>query len=194
MTATCPACGRRQRDGLLCDPCTRTLRRDLHDAPQLATELDITLAKQARTQPPATAGLALERTAYSTAASNAATRLIDTLTAWSTGIGQPAWYITTAAQNLLDAIDDLRAHADADKLHREITGAADRARRTIDTPPLRSVVPVGPCPDCDGDVNAYLPSDDSPAYMTCQTNPTHRWDSTQWYRVGRRMLRKRGAA
>jgi hypothetical protein len=191
-TGRCPACGRGQAQGLLCHADTTQIERDLTDVPQLLDQLHATLARQGRTETPATGGLAHERAGYHAGASDALTTLTRTLTAWSTGLGHPAWYATTAARNLRAHIDDIRAHPDADKLHREITTTTAEARRAIDQRANRTIIPVGPCPDCDGHVHAYIPTEDErPARMECDTNPTaHRWDTTQWLKAGRRILAK----
>jgi hypothetical protein len=160
---SCPACHRAHAHGLLCHHCTTTLENDLRDVPHVVRELDTTLAKQGRNGPE-TGGLAHERTGYHTGASTAATRL-------------------------RDHINDLRAHPDADKLHAEVTHAVSEARRATDQPANRAVINVGPCPDCDGHVYAFIPTEDArPARMECRANPDHRWDATQWIRAGRRIL------
>ena len=189
----CPVCGCRQRDGLLCRACTRELDRDLAAVPGLLAELDTTLAKLARTAPPGPGGLALERTGYHAGASTAKSRLTTVLTAWAAGTGHRTWYATTAAAALRADLPALRAHPQADKLHREITGAVDHARRVIGGDHA-AVIDVGPCPDCDARVTAHIPADDHcAAWMECGGTPAHRWDTHQWYRAGRRILAKRGA-
>jgi hypothetical protein len=192
MIATCPACPRRQLDGLLCAQCTARLERDLRDVPTLVQDLQLTLARQGRTTPTTPGGLAHERTGYHAGASDALATLERTLTAWSTGIGRPAWYSTTAAHQLLNNLDTLRSHADADKAHREITAAVSDARHVIDQNANRTIIEVGPCPDCPSTVYAYIPTEDTrPARMECRDNPTHRWDTTQWSRAGRRILERK---
>jgi hypothetical protein len=168
-----------------------SLDRDLRDVPQLVQELQTTLARQGRTSPTHHGGLAHERSGYHAGASDALASLERTLTAWSEALGRPAWYSTTAAAALLADLEDLRTHADADKAHTEITSAITEARRTIDTAANRTIIEVGPCPQegCTSTVYAYIPTEDTrPARMECRQNPTHRWDTTQWLRTGKRIL------
>jgi hypothetical protein len=61
----------------------------------------------------------------------------------------------------------------------------------IDTAANRTIIEVGPCPQdgCTSMVYAYIPTEDArPARMECRQNPTHRWDTTQWLRTGKRIL------
>lgn len=91
-------------------------------------------------------------------------------------------------------VDWLRAHDAARAAHREITTAVARATRAIDLPANRARFEVGPCPEiedhgyCDGIVWAYIatrPEDESA--LRCWTCGA-RWNTTQWLRVGRRIL------
>jgi len=191
VTKTCPACPRAQTHAWLCAHCTQQIDRDLRDVPVLVQELQLTLARQGRTSPVHHSGLAHERSGYHAGASDALAGLERTLTAWSTALGTPAWYSTTAAAALLADLETLRTHPDADKAHTEITAAITNARRTIDTAANRTIIEVGPCPepDCTSMVYAYIPTEDTrPARMECRTNPTHRWEPMQWLRAGRRIL------
>jgi hypothetical protein len=81
MTATCPACPRRQLNGLLCPTCVGRLDRDLRDVPTLVEDLQLTLARQGRTTTATPGGLAHERTGYHAGASDALATLERTLTA-----------------------------------------------------------------------------------------------------------------
>lgn len=77
-----------------------------------------------------------------------------------------------AIGNLLDAITDIRT--------------------VLDAPRNRSSFPLGPCPvtDCDGEVCAHIPRDPNEmAHADCTVDPLHRWDSTQFLRLGKRMLK-----
>jgi hypothetical protein len=191
MPTTCPACPRQQVDGLLCHHCCLLLERDLRAVPALVEDLQLTLARQGRTTTATPGGLAHERTGYHQGASDALAALERTLTAWSAGIGRPAWYSTTAAHQLLNNLDALRSHRDADKAHAEITRAISDARRVIDQSANRTIIPVGPCPEanCSSTVYAYIPTEDTrPARMECRDNPSHRWEPHQWLRAGKRIL------
>lgn len=100
--------------------------------------------------------------------------------------------IGTLATWIADNLADLRQHPAANEAHDDITAAITNARRTIDTPPNRTTIPVGPCPepDCQGTVRAYIPHD-TPAHMTCNGEQRHRWEPHQWHRAGQRILRAR---
>ena len=216
----CPSCGAHEVDGLLCDrviinhrdvSCTAQLEADLADIPNLLADLDTTLGRQGKTGPTLDkiSGKGETALAFSNEASAATKHLRTVLIAWARGTGMPwAAYATTAAAHLLEHINDLRSHADVDKLFREVTEACRDARATIDIPANRTTFPVGPCPEsdpetgsyCPGTVVAFIPAEDSrPGHMRCKVNPDHHWSSVQWYRTGRRILDriaqlKRGAA
>jgi hypothetical protein len=203
VTGACPVCNRPHAHSLMCHHCTGTLERELHDVPAVTAELDTTLAKQSRLGPTG-GGLAHERIGYHEGASLAADYLTNTLTTWARDLGHNVACIgehaaVTAAAYLAHHIDDIRAHPAADELHDQLVDAVHQARREADAPANKTIIDVGPCPDCNGHVRAYIPTDDRPARMECDTDPAHRWDTTQWLRAGRRILdrihqRKQGAA
>lgn len=209
MTAACPVCGAQQVDALLCDrvisnhrdiSCTAKLEADLDGIPQLLADLDTTLGRQGQTGPTLDkiTGKGETALAYSNEASKATTALRATLIAWARGTGMPwAEYATTSAEHLLEHLNDLRAHADVDKLFREVADVCQAARIAIDIPANRTTFPVGPCPEndpvtdayCPGTVVAFIPTEDNrPGHMRCKHNPDHQWTSVQWYRTGRKIL------
>jgi hypothetical protein len=103
--------------------------------------------------------------------------------------------VPAAARWLWRRVDWLRAHPDAKEAHRQITTAVARAERVIDLPANRARFEVGPCPEivedcghCTGVVWAYIatrPEDES--VLRCWDCGA-RWNTTQWLRVGRRIL------
>src|SRR5215211_362651 len=107
---------------------------------------------------------------------------------------QPAYCLgagraETAAAYLLTHLHRHRRDATT---HTAITHTVTRARHAIDVPAGRAIT-VGPCPknDCTGTIRAWLPTDDNrPANLGCDTNPQHTWDSSQWYRLGQRLLNR----
>lgn len=194
----CPSCGCHQPNGLLCHNDTLKIEQALRSVPELVEELAITLSRQTKMNNGGKAGKgsAHEKQPIHLGASDAAQALSHTLIAWSVGIGQPAWYATTAAARLLENVDAMRAHADADKLVAEITKVVNDARHHIDRAANRTVIPVGPCPEtdhlgreCPGQVSAFIPTEDErPGRMQCNADAEHKWSSIQWLRAGKRIL------
>lgn len=76
----------------------------------------------------------------------------------------------------------------------ELTELVDTGRR-LNQPSNISKVKVGSCPATDGErrcagkLIGYMRPTDSilPSAVTCDTNPDHTWDSTQWTKLGRTM-------
>lgn len=199
---TCPVCGAKSRDGLMCAACWRQLERDLRAVPDLLADLNIAESRQARLTPPTPGGLASERTPVGWGAADAAAALTNNLTTWARDISRqddlgPAGYLpnipTVAARYLLDHGDPIRAHPAAAELWADITGHTHRARAAIDRQDRH--IDIGDCPDCGGTLRASLPADDQrPAGVTCRTNPAHTWTPDQWLRLGRRLLHAKGPA
>lgn len=90
---------------------------------------------------------------------------------------------------------------DAGEHLRQLDSAVYRARQATDRPQVRTRFPVGPCPrvrppeepepgQCRGEVWAIVPDDENdPAWLRCLTCSA-RWDTTQWRRVARQILRR----
>jgi hypothetical protein len=197
--STCPACAGKSTDGGLCTPCTRGLRRDLRSVPGLVRDLDVAVSRQARLQPPATGGLASERTPIEWNAAAALARLGSCLTTWARDIGaEPASApklppVVTAAHLLLAQETALRGHPAAAELADDIRRSVDGARRAIDKPDRHIDVGSCPEPDCGGTLRAHLPAaDDRPTTINCLGNPAHTWTPDQWLRLGRRILHAKG--
>lgn len=211
MTVTCQ-CGRPVDGATLCNTCTAALVADLQDVPDLAAELDVTLARQARFGERNGGRSADKPLPYDVRASEAGWVLRNTLTGWARviieemaipGPGRPipapngangyprqGADIPTAqiATWLAGHVSALRTHPAAGEAAEEIHGAVDQARRAVDAPANRARIPIGPCPedDCPGSIVAYIPHQaDRPARMDCGQG--HTWDTIHWRSVARRI-------
>ena len=203
----CPACPRRQEDGLLCHHCCTVLEYELGDPVQgvaaMVAELETTLARQGKGELTGKGGLAHERNGFHSGASIAMGALNNTLTTWARDLTSDEWrpdeheHPTVAcAELLLGKIDDIRRHPDVAALHDEITSSVQQARSAIDRAANRTIIPVGPCPEededsvpCPGEVFAFIPTEDErPSRMECKANPVHKWTTVQWMRTGKRIL------
>jgi hypothetical protein len=189
---TCPVCGAKSRDGLMCAACWRQLARDLRAIPDLIADLDTAAAKQARLTPPTPGGLASERNPVGWGAADTRRQLVDCLTGWAnTVVGHPFVDGIVAARYLHSRADEVRAHPAAAELWADITNTTHRARHTIDRQDRH--IDIGDCPDCGGTLRAHLPAaDDRPTTINCLGNPAHTWTPDQWLRLGRRILATKG--
>jgi hypothetical protein len=184
---TCPICGAKSRDGLMCTACWQQLARDLRAIPDLLADLDTAAAKQARLTPPAPGGLASERNNVDWDARDTLHALTNTLIHWANTLGgQPVYFATTAATRLSTRAPEVRAHPQSAALWHETTSAIHRARAEIDRKDRHIDIGDCPKPDCGGTLRAYLPAaDDRPTTIGCLTDPTHVWSPDQWSRLGR---------
>jgi hypothetical protein len=236
MTASCPACYGLARDGLLCGICTRNLTTDLrgNDAvmgvAELVDNLHVAQAKLARIgggSDSRKGDTKHERLALGVGAMEACRHLEAILGSWAMDVTGETWWpvqgryvAVSAAEQLLDEIDAIRAHGAVNDLMDEVRKAIHRARDVVDLPERFSRFPVGPCPEiadngqpCERTVFALVPGEEStqPALMACyrmvldERRPdlgagfAHTWQTHQWLRAGRRILdvmekRKRAAA
>jgi hypothetical protein len=208
----CSICGSPCGDQAnLCRTHTDQLAADLATVPELVAELQITLTRQDRVTAEKHGGRsATKPLPWNEHASQRAFELNTTLNAWALDTSKLAederdplieqHHSDTAgvARWLGRNLRTLRQHQDAGQAHDEITDAIKEARRAIDRPGLSSRFYVGPCPEeldsvpCGGDVWAFIPSErDKLATIRC-TNCGAFWDTTQWLRVGRRILQMQG--
>lgn len=219
MSNAC-GCGQPVDGAYLCQRCCNRMRRDLLAVDDICDELDTVLARNTAYNEHHGGRSADTPLPIDTRASEAAWVLRNTLTTWARilhderGVPLPTashtrhsaattdrpwgeWTterIPTAqiASWLADQTSELRQLPAAYEAHDDITAAVRNAQRTIDTPPNRTTIPVGPCPEphCTGTVRAYIPHD-TPAHMTCNGEQRHRWEPHQWTRAGQRILRAR---
>lgn len=202
----------------LCRTHTDNLERDLRGVEDLVRELDITLTRQDRVNPANSIGKSAERPlAWNENAAAKRFELWATLNAWALDtsklgeddrdqlIAVPADDTPGVAGWLIRNLPTLRRHREAGIACDEITDAIGGARRAIDRPAAATRFRAGPCPElvitekepgsdvtelvyCDGDVWAFIPIDpDELAYLRCQGCDSS-WDTTQWMRIGQRML------
>lgn len=215
MSAPCEVCTRPAGEGFaICESCGNALADDLADVaglrtgrdgeplPSLPDELLTAISRQDHLtvrsdrrgreeglpwkQTPAQAARALHGALAMWARQLADTRR-DTLDATTTA-EVAAW--------LHNRVDWLRQHPAAAQAHADLTAAVANARDAIDLPSCRARFPVGPCPDnnddgpCPGTVWAYIATGNDESLMRCRCCGA-RWNTTQWYRVGKRIQTRR---
>lgn len=188
------SCGRPARNSTICKHHTWILDQQLQHCDILLAELDVTLARASKptVHTDKVEGKGESPVYYQQAASEAIEGLNDALRSWALDIaGTPQ---TNPATYLWTHLPDLGPRADLPKLADEINDAYRRGERAIDSPANRTVIPVGPCPDlaadgqpCAGNVNAFIPADDRPPRMACDTTSEHWWASHQWLKAGKRI-------
>lgn len=207
--AGCTHCGAPTGDAAtLCRTCTFKLEADLREIPAyLWAELDTTITRQDKLLPTAERPSGGEKPlAWNEHAAQVRWELASTLNAWCldvAGVAEdgrdrladiPQHAVPELAEWLIRNMPTLRQHPEAGQAYEELTDAIRRARKCIDRPETRTRFKVGPCPEqadegaCDGEVWAYIPTtEDKVSHMRCLACDAH-WDTTQWLRVGRRML------
>lgn len=196
--STCTSCTAPAGDVYkLCGNCGDEIARDLAFVPALLAELEVTYAKQDKlTVTPGRGGD--EGLPWKEQAHRAAVEIGDCLRRWATGLPVSAAEIPADPADLSrwlhSRVDWLRALEHAKNAHQDITGAVTRAIAVIDLPANRARFEVGPCPEqveqgaCDGTVWAYIATrSDDMSMLRCWTCGA-RWNTTQWLRVGRRIL------
>lgn len=195
----CGRCGRRS-DAPACHSCAQTLAQRLRDAAKLWPDVVTTIGRQARTGVKATprphgtpgdpvdvAALEASQRLQAMAAGVVATIRPDQASTQAGMVGMLIW--------LADQCGSIRQRADGAALMRSLGAVADGVARLVDLPEAWSVR-TGPCPEqdgehhCTGQLFAVLPRNGLPATMRCDTCKTT-WDTTQWARVGRRVLQRK---
>lgn len=199
MTTICglDGCARPAPTATVCDQHIWEVERSLRGVPALMVELNVTLSRQSKSGPATekVGGKGETGVYFNPLASEAHEGLRSALTGWATTFVCPGswWTAHLAARELLRVLPDSRARGDLPALVDEIRDAYGRAERAIDSPANRTIIPVGPCPEgddhgpCGGQVSAFIPADDRPARMACDTDADHWWSSVQWLRVGKRI-------
>jgi hypothetical protein len=81
----------------------------------------------------------------------------------------------------------------------ELSYACGRIGPAVDRPPIRTRIPIGPCPEmagagyCAGHLVAVVPvRNDRPARIRCDTCSAE-WITSQWARAGRRILARKAS-
>lgn len=196
--STCTRCTAPAGDTYrLCGNCGDEIARDLAFVPALLAELEVTYAKQDKlTVTPGRGGD--EGLPWKGKAKTAAADLGHFLRVWAAALPVEPVEIPAdpaeLARWLHSRVDWIRALEHAKTAHQDITGAVTRAIAVIDLPANRARFEVGPCPEqaeegaCDGTVWAYIATrSDDMSMLRCWTCGA-RWNTTQWLRVGRRIL------
>jgi len=218
--AECTAlgCGRPCPHAWLCGDCTDGLREDLYAVRPRLEDLEITLTRQDRIGEHSSGGteLVVWPLPWNDAASKAQTRLLRAVAAvaalWGVpescdtgdhycepyGAAQGGNWVPLAgwlARRAPELAQIPRIGPAAGRLDR----AVKSARTVCDLPSHTRRILVGPCPRsgvdgrvyCDGPVWALLPAlDSSSATLVCLVCE-HEWQTTQWRRAGRDILRRR---
>ena len=209
LAAGCQRCGSPTGDGGgLCRTCTFKLEADLREVhTYLWTELQVTITRQDKLMPTSDRPSGAERPlGWNDHASGVAWDVQTTVNAWCLDVSRigederdlladiPQQDVPELARWLVRNMPTLRRHPEAGTAYEELVDAIRRARKAIDRPENRTRFQVGPCPEqadegaCDGEVWAFIPADeDKISFMRCQGCGAQ-WDTTQWLRVGRRML------
>jgi hypothetical protein len=97
--------------------------------------------------------------------------------------------VAAMAAHLRTHIDRLHVHPEAPELVVRLKRLEYRVMRVVDRPANRMRVKVGRCPEvnCTGTVEAIVPHE-APPMIRCPSCQRE-WDSTQWTRLGARILR-----
>lgn len=149
-----PHCDRpRPGDRQVCRACEADLQRALAAVPELAAELDTTLARQSGSGPTgSTAGSRERPLPYDPRASEAVAVLRNTLVGWARILlheyeeDPPGDAVTDLAPWLLKRLQRLAGHAAAEEAVDEICAAVRAAWRVVDRRPDRQF--AGYCPGC----------------------------------------------
>lgn len=166
LARQCPACGGTIASGTLCTTCLDALARDLDRLADALDQLDVQLARQARSgNQGGTARSAVRPLPFDLPASEVHDLVRSVLTGWTRDLderGRPAPAGLTD-QDLAEHLRwaDWRNHPAADEFADELHWVLDQVRQCIDTPPERRY--LGPCGsitvdaegkprECDGDV------------------------------------------
>lgn len=193
------SCARPAPNATICQQHQWELERDLRRLPSLVEELHTTLARASKdtSHTDKVQGKGESPVFFHQKASEALSGLQDAVVGWNVDLGgDPArGSVQWAAESLLRMAPDLYRHGDMPEACDEILDAVRQADKAIDSPPNRSVIPVGPCPEgmvdgtaCRGQILAFIPADDRPPRMVCDTVNEHWWSSVQWLKTGRRIF------
>ena len=191
----------------LCRTHTFKLEADLRELPNLWTDLDVTRTRMDKLTLSSGSPSGAERPLYwNENAAAVAGDLQITVNAWALDVAHiaederdrladiPQHNVPDLARWLVRNMHTLRRNPDAGMAHDELTDAIHQGWRIIDRPETKTRFEVGPCPEalpdgeCGGKVWAFIPTnEDKVSYMRCLDCGAD-WDTTQWLRVGRRIL------
>ena len=201
-----PDCGR-PTDSNLCRSHVDQLLGHLKSVPALHAELETTLCRLDKLAGNSAGKAAETPMVWQERAAEASFVLRNTLTTWARDL------LPLHPEMELHLADDvgevalwmarrpswMASHPAAGELADEVAYAVRAAWRCVDRPGNRTSFEVGPCPEigeenpCPGRVWAYIPTaDDQPAMLRC-TSCESEWNTTQWLRVGQRILKAMGS-
>lgn len=149
MTPACPSCGRRSRDGLLCQHCADRLRQDLAELPDLVRDLTVAFTRRSRF---GTGGRGAETPVpFDDRPRAAADAIRNTLSTWIRvldvgDVGDVGRSTTSWCAWLSARMERIRGHEAADQIVRDVSRCVRSARAAIDRPPDQLF--VGACPTC----------------------------------------------
>jgi hypothetical protein len=189
----------------LCPACHRRLTLGISQLPGLYRDCERVLgsapAKGLRER---TSGGPLPGAPFNSAAAEARAAILGVLGSWSGLVAQerriapPARTVATLSVFLLRHTDWLAAHPAATEATREVARLVARARRVAHPDQIRRV-PLGACvePGCDGRLSAAVRvrgggPGTTPATVSCDADPRHRWAGSEWTRL-RRLMPATGA-
>lgn len=201
---TCPTCGARSADALLCRDCTRTTKRALRQIAEWWPELEQTITRQARLHPNANGGAVFRPLPFDADASRLGDAIHADLVGWvrlglEVGLPHPERGDTPhIARHLAANVDLLQRLGSASELP-QVDQWPARIRRAVDYPDERGKIKVGPCPEvhedgpCSGVVWARFYESESPT-MTCEPPQVGvescgvSWPAGQWEKPATRIL------
>jgi hypothetical protein len=148
MTNTpCPSCSSDTPDGLLCQRCTDTLKRELDALPEWLSHLDDALARQTQTGTGNGGRKGETPVPYDTNASRVSDDVRNTLTTWvrelNLGDAWPANTCQAMVRWLRARVERIRGHAAAGEIVDEVGYCVIQIRRAVDVGGARWY--LGPC-------------------------------------------------
>ena len=203
----CRGCApRAAADGLnLCDRCAERAGHDLAALPELYADLVLVLATSGRPGERVSGGTSATLT-LNEGAAVARSAIESKLALWSITVAEKRGVhpppirreedlVPVLAPWLRLHLEWLAAYSGAGDFADEMSDLVHDGRRFAYPNGARTFV-VGPCPrevdgqPCPGEIRAILRRTDAllPSELACSERADHRWDSTQWVRLGRELI------
>lgn len=216
MPNLCLACDTPAAESQLCTGCYNRTKWRLEELHLNTLELHTAMQRQVRMTERGDGGKSAETALYFNERAAATIHLIrTTLVSWvrtiadDTGAPLPQRITTSDLTDfLLAALTEFRIRPDAGLFADEIRHITDESIVVVDLPVNRSVIPVGPCPEdegdntegangtslapCPGTIRAIIPNNaEQRPVMRCGTCRTE-WFAEQWHTVGKRIIARQG--
>lgn len=191
---TCPVagCTRPRHPNLaICTQHDWQLGRDLHDAPQLAAELELTMSRQRAT--PSSGGRSADTPLpYDDRASQALATLTRALTLWCRQAGvilRPTDTPAAMAGFLNSRRHHLVTRIDAHEAAQQIGDACANGWRVVQPSSRGRIALPDACPECRAALWATMHDvgDPRPNLVWCDGPERHEWRPEQWLRLGHRL-------